>query len=247
MTEVVGTAEGADVEVAARVTSLPAVLEIPAPAPAAVVPQAAPVVSVAPVGPTPAKAPLADTTRVDFVTRLRETLVSIVPHAQYRLTRLGTVGIAGIATLLAAVAITVSALIPGQNAISALNADIARAMKRPPSEATPEEGLGKLVAALPTRGQMPAVIGLVLQQAQQAGVPLDVGHYAFVPAKTGSVGRYELEFPVRASYPQVRDFINRTLTAVPAAGLDKLRIERKSVADQTVNADVRFVVFVRGE
>ena len=37
-----------------------------------------------------------------------------------------------------------------------------------------------------------AVIGLVLQQAHQAGVPLDVGHYAFVPAKTGGVGRYVL-------------------------------------------------------
>jgi hypothetical protein len=86
-----------------------------------------------------------------------------------------------------------------------------------------------------------------LQQAQRAGVSLEVGHYAFIPAKAGNVGRYEFEFPLHASYQQVRDFINRTLTAVPAAGLDKLRIERKSVADQAVNADVRFVVFVRGE
>lgn len=184
---------------------------------------------------------------VPRLARLRSTVVGFVPHAQYQLMRLGAPGIAGIAALVAAAVITLGSLIPARNAIRALDVDVERAMKRPPPEATPEEGLGRLVAALPTRGQVPAVIGLVLQQAQQAGVPLDVGHYAFIPAKAGGVGRYELEFPVRASYPQVRDFINRTLAAAPALGLDKLRIERKSVADQAVNADVRFVVFVRGE
>ena len=245
MTEVTGTVEGtevetvAPVEMAAPVTSLPTtVRELPTP-PSAV----APVVT-----PAPTKAPTAATVRVDLITRLRGTVAGIVPHAQYQLTRLGALGMTGLAAIIAAVVIGLGALIPGQNAIRALDADIARAKRQhPPSEVTPEEGVGRVVAALPTRGQIPAVIGLVLQQAQQAGVPLDVGHYAFVPAKSGGVGRYELEFPVHASYPQVRDFINRTLTAIPAAGLDKLRIERKTVADQVVNADVRFVVFVRGE
>ena len=244
MIEVAGTVVDAEVETAApvetaaSVTSLPTVRELPT-RPSSVEPV---------VSPTPTKQPPAATARVDFITRLRGTVVGIVPHAQYQLTRLGALGMTGLAAMFAAVVIGLGALIPGQNAIRALDADIARAKQHhPPSEVTPEEGVGRLVAALPTRGQIPAVIGLVLQQAQQAGVPLDVGHYAFVPAKSGGVGRYELEFPVHASYPQVRDFINRTLTAIPAAGLDKLRIERKTVADQAVNADVRFVVFVRGE
>lgn len=237
MIEAEGTVVDAEVETTAPVTSLSPVRDLPIP------PSMEPVVS-----PTPTKQAPATTARVDLVTRLLRTVVGIVPHAQYRLTRLGALGMTGLAAMLAAVVIGVGALIPGQNAIRALDADIARAKQHhPPSEVTPEEGVGRLVAALPTRGQIPAVIGLVLQQAQQAGVPLDVGHYAFIPAKSGSVGRYELEFPVHASYPQVRDFINRTLTAIPAAGLDKLRIERKTVADQVVNADVRFVVFVRGE
>ena len=244
MTEVAGTVVDAEVETgapvatAAPVTSLPTVRELPTP------PSTEPVVS-----PTPTKQPPATTARVDLGTRLRRAVVGIVPHAQYQLTRLGALGMTGLAAILAAVVIGLGAVVPGQNAIRALDADIARAKQHhPPSEITPEEGVGRLVSALPTRGQIPAVIGLVLQQAQEAGVPLDVGHYAFVPAKSGGgVGRYELEFPVHASYPQVRDFINRTLTAIPAAGLDKLRIERKTVADQAVNADVRFVVFVRGE
>ncbi|MDB6092373.1 MAG: hypothetical protein JWN85_5157 [Gammaproteobacteria bacterium] len=197
--------------------------------------------------PAQAKPQARSAARVDLVSSLRSTLGGVVPHAQYQIARLGALGVTGVAALLAAVVIGLSALIPGQNAVRALDADLIRAQQRSHLELTPEEGLGRLVATLPTRGQMPVVIGQILEQAQQAGVPLDSGHYAFTPAKTGSVGRYELEFPVKASYPQVRDFINRTLTAVPAAGLDKLHIERKTVADETVNADVRFVVFVRGE
>jgi hypothetical protein len=187
------------------------------------------------------------TARVDFVARLRGSLGGLVPQAQYQIARLGALGVTGVAALLAAAVIALSALISGQNAIRALDADVIRAQQHSHTELTPEEGLGRFVATLPTRGQIPSVIGQVLQQAQQAGVALDSGHYAFTPAKTGNVGRYELEFPVKASYPQVRDFINRTLTAIPAAGLDKLHIERKTVADETVNADVRFVIFVRGE
>jgi hypothetical protein len=197
--------------------------------------------------PVPTKSPAPATARVDFVAQLRGTIAGVVPHAQYRLARVGALGVTGVAALLAAGVIALGVLIPGQNAVRALDADIIRAQQHPRAELTPEEGLGLFVATLPTRGQIPVVISQVLQQAKLAGVPLDSGHYAFTPAKKGNVGRYELEFPVKASYPQVRDFINRTLTAIPAAGLDKLHIERKTVADETVNADVRFVVFVRGE
>jgi hypothetical protein len=185
--------------------------------------------------------------RVTVIARVWELTGAIVPQLQYRIARLGAVGLAGVAALLAAATITFGALLPGQSAIRSLDADIARARRRPPVENTPEEGLGRLVGSLPTRGQIPLVIGEVLQQARQSGVPLDSGHYSFVPGKAGNIGRYELEFPVKASYPQIRDFINRTLTAVPAAGLDKLHIERRSVTEETVNADVRFVIFVRGE
>jgi hypothetical protein len=172
--------------------------------------------------------------------------VGLVPFVQYRISRVGALGVTGLAALVAAVVIAVSVLIPAQNAIRSLSSDIDRAQHQPRPKETPEEGLGRFVTTLPTRGQMPAVIGQILEQARQAGVPLDSGHYAFSPGKAGGVSRYELEFPVKASYPHVRDFINRTLTAVPAAGLDKLHIERKSVSDETVNANVSFVVFVRG-
>jgi len=89
------------------------------------------------------------------------------------------------------------------------------------------------------------VIGLIFTQAKQAGVALETGHYVYVAPKGGALAHYELEFPVKAGYPDIRGFIDHTLSAVPAAALGKLRFERKAVGDAVVGADIVFVVFVR--
>jgi hypothetical protein len=169
-----------------------------------------------------------------------------MPQAQYQLVRIGPAGITGVAGLIAAAVIAVSALIPGQHALEALNAGLARA-QHPQAAVAAQQGIARVVASLPGREQVPAVISQVLEQSQKAGVSLDRGHYTYTPPKSGDVGRYELEFPITAGYTNIRNFINRTLTAIPAAGLDRLRVERKTVGDVIVNADVRFVIFVRAK
>ena len=179
--------------------------------------------------------------------RFGDFAVRAIPLGLYHLVRVGPAGIAGVTATLAALAIAATALVASRNAADALTAQIASAQHHPIPASSPEEGVGKVVSALPTRDDIPAVMGVMLQQAQQSGIALDTGHYSYSPPKGGGVGRYEIEFPVKAEYPSVREFINRTLTAVPSAGLDKLRIERKLVGDSVVSADVRFVVFVRSE
>jgi len=181
----------------------------------------------------------------ELIPRLQNAVNRWVPLAQYQLTRLGTAGIAGMSAAAAAVVIGLFALLSLRTANESLNAQILRARHHPEVTVTPEQGLIRAVAQLPTRVQIPAVLGQVLQQAKAAGVELEKGQYTYVASSAGGFGRYELDFPVKAQYPQVRDFINRTLTHIPAAGLDKLTIERKVVADAQVNADVRFVIFTR--
>ena len=58
---------------------------------------------------------------------------------------------------------------------------------------------------------------------------------AVEPARASSVTTAHTSRPAAAA------------NAVPAASLEKLRFERKAVGEQVVNADVGFVVFVRGE
>jgi hypothetical protein len=176
----------------------------------------------------------------------REMLSRLLPYVQYHVTRLGPAGHTGVVALVIAIVVAVSALTPARNAVRALSSEILRAQQAPHA-ASSDVGVTSVLVSLPNREQIPVVLGKVFQEAQNAGVRLNSGHYAFVPAKPGSVARYEIEFPVKASYPQIRSFINATLTTVAAAGLDKLQIERKTVGDTDVSADIGFVIFVRGE
>jgi hypothetical protein len=177
--------------------------------------------------------------------RLQRAVTHWIPLAQYQLTRLGPAGVTGIGAAAAATVIGIFALLSLQTANDNLNAQLLRARHRPEVTITPEQGLIRAVAQLPSRAQIPAVLGQILQQAQAAGVQLEKGQYTYVASGTGGFGRYELDFPVKAQYPGVRDFINRTLTNIPAAGLDKLSFERKQVGDTQINAEVRFVVFTQ--
>ena len=62
----------------------------------------------------------------------------------------------------------------------------------------PYDGTTIADVSLPTRAQIPTVIGQIYAQAQTAGVSVDKGRYAYVPAKAGAIARYEVELPVTA-------------------------------------------------
>jgi hypothetical protein len=184
--------------------------------------------------------------RTSALVRAQAAATELVPQVQYQVARLGPAGQLGMAALVAALVVVVSTLMPARHALQTLSVDLARA-QHPSAAALADQAAPRLVASLPTRAQIPAVIGQIFIHAKEAGVPLDTGHYVYSPAKAGAIAHYDLEFPVKASYPDIRSFINRTLGAIPAAALDKLHVERKAVGDQVVNANIGFVVFVRGE
>ena len=196
------------------------------------------------VAPSWASAPSAPA-HTSVLARLQTGAAQVVPYVQYQVARLGTAGQAGLAALTAAAVVAVSVLLPAQHGLETLAGDLARA-RHSPTTASAEQAVPRLFNSLPTRAQVPAVIGQVFTQAKASGVSLDTGRYVYTPPKGGEIARYDLEFPVKASYPDIRAFIDRTLTAVPAASLGKLRVERKAVGDAVVNADIDFVVFVRG-
>jgi hypothetical protein len=205
-------------------------------------PQAAPVLASA-----SARSPLAAVSeRVAALTQVQAAATQLVPRLQYQIMRLGAAGQTGLAALVATLVFAASTLLPARHALDALSADILRA-EHPSAVQSPDQAAPRLVESLPTRSQIPGVIGLIYTQAKASNVSLDTGHYVFSPPKAGSLARYEVEFPVKAAYPDIRNFINNTLTAVPAAALGKLHVERKTVGDPVVNADIGFVVFVRSE
>jgi hypothetical protein len=178
--------------------------------------------------------------------RAERLMVRALPQARYQLMRVGPAGLTGIGAVFAAAIAALVLLLPAHQSVVALRNELAKAGHAGPSMMRPEQSPQQFAASLPTREQIPAILGVVLVQATDAGVVLEQGRYTFSPATSNRLARYTFEFPVKASYGNIRTFIDKSLAALPALGLDKLHVERKNVGDTVVSAEVGFVIYLRG-
>jgi len=214
-------------------------------------PAAATVTRLVPVPPRPvASAAVPATTAVTTtkstaIVRAQLLGTQALAHAGYQLRRLGTTTLAGIAAMVTAVTMFLAYNLPQGHAVTALQGQLARlATSSATTAAAPK---GATLASLPPRHEAPEVVAKVYEEAKAAGIDLPRGQYEYVPARDGVAARYRMTFPVRASYPQIRSFLDRTLIALPAVAVEGLRLERKSVGDGTVDAEVKLAAYVRGE
>jgi hypothetical protein len=197
-----------------------------------------PIPALPPIVGTPGQAPA--------IVRVQAFAMRALAETHYRVSRLGTAGLTGLALLLSAAVLFYANNLPQSAAIAALQAQLARPAPRvqPPIAAAP--GTAPL-ATLPTRGTAPAVVAKILEEAQASGVQLQRGEYEFIPARDGLAARYRMNFPVKTSYPKLRVFMDRTLLALPAVALEGLRLERKSVGEDAIDGELKLSVFVRSD
>jgi hypothetical protein len=193
--------------------------------------------------PAPAAAPAAPQSALQL--RAERMLARAVPQLKYQLMRVGPAGLTGVGALLAAGIAALVLLLPAHESVLALRTELSKAGHAMPG-AKPEQSPQQFAASLPGREQVPALLGAVLEQAEKANVVLEQGRYTYSPPTANRLARYTFEFPVKADYGNVRAFIDNSLAAIPALGLDKLHVERKNVGDTLVSADVGFVIYLRG-
>jgi hypothetical protein len=170
-----------------------------------------------------------------------------LPMVVYQMNRVGRSGLAGAALILSAGVFFFSAVLPQYARISALRGEILQAQHNVGSDATPHVRMNRFVDNLPRRSALPQIAGEIFKLAAAAGVTLDRGRYELAPLHSGHLARYRMTFPIKGRYPAIRHFIDTTLTAVPSAAVEGLRIERKTAGDDSVEAELGFTVFVRNE
>ena len=164
----------------------------------------------------------------------------------YQARRLGTAMLAGIAAVVLAATVFIANNLPQGGLVAALKSQLVHL--------TPVAGgigagplSGSVLSALPPRGEAPEIVAKILEEARASGVDLPRGQYEFVPARDGVAARYRMTFPVHATYPQLREFMDRTLVALPAVAVEGMRIERKGVGEDAVDAELRFSAYVRSD
>jgi hypothetical protein len=178
-----------------------------------------------------------------WITRAKMPAAVLVFH----LNRLGNSGVTGLGVALVSAIFVATAIVPQYRQVGELHRELALTQQRPVADATPQQRMSQFVQNLPARGELPKVAGQIFAIAAAAKVSLDKGRYELAPLKSGHLARYRMSFPIKGSYTSIRQFLDATLSALPAVSIEGLRIERKTVSDQFVDADVRLNVFVRSE
>jgi hypothetical protein len=168
-----------------------------------------------------------------------------VPMLVYQMNRVGRSGMTGAALILFAGIFYFSAVLPQVRQISDLRNEIAQAQQQTGAEATPPVRLSRFVDNLPKRSALPQITGQIFKLAAATGVTLDRGHYELTTMHSGHLARYRMTFPIKGRYPAIRNFVDATLAAIPAAAIEGLRIERKNVGDDNVEVELGLAVFVR--
>jgi hypothetical protein len=207
-------------------------------------PAVAPVQAESPARPVPARPLQASAAAMPASRRLQGAVSRAVAEVSYRITRVGSAGLTGLVLISIAIATFIMVNLPQRASIESLRAAAAQ------PAATGGAGIaaaqvGKVLTGLPPRSGAPEVLEKILAQAKDAGVELERGKYEFVPSRDGVAAHYRVELPVKTTYPQLRTFMDKTLLALSGVGVEGLRIERKSIGDARIEAEVKLAIYVK--
>ena len=175
----------------------------------------------------------------------------VIAYVVHQVRYAGRTGIVGMALLLVSLVGFLSANSPLHGQLAQLRTDLASAQQAQATrrqaglDLTPRVQLQTLVSKLPARAQLPAITERIIAEADAAGLALERGTYAVDVVHSGEIARARIVFPVHGSYPNIRRFVDGTLSAVPGAAVDGLRLERKDISATEVDAEVRFLVYLR--
>lgn len=202
-------------------------------------------------GPEAAAGPTLALGRVEAPARLRRILQvgdGWGTRAAWALGRTGRTGLAGITLLLGSALFLVSTHLQVVGEVESLRGELAAARERAhaPVAAQIPEPLATL-PVLPGRAEMPALLRRLFREATQARLALDTGRYEVKSTTRGEVVRHRVVFPVTGAYPQIRAFLDAILSKMPEVALSDLVIERKSIGDGDVEAQIQLTVFTRSE
>lgn len=165
----------------------------------------------------------------------------------------GRAGATGGLLLLGVVWFHWGVLVPTQSNLLAMqteSADMAAhlAKQRPLSlPISTEAQLAQFYSALPEASGvvLADAIGKMVALAQVEALVLEQGSYRLVSEGSDSLAQFELVFPVKASYPQLRRFLRKVLLDMPTLALESVTLSRPTIADANVDAQLRFILYVR--
>ncbi|MBI5919226.1 MAG: hypothetical protein HY849_07635 [Nitrosomonadales bacterium] len=161
---------------------------------------------------------------------------------------LGTPGVIGIGVLTFAVMYGYSTIIPEQQELIELKQRAAqsRAVTQTPTRPDPAQTLQVQPQTFPARTELLTWLDRLHQAAVANHLVLDLGEYK-LGAVSGSLQTYEINFPVKTDYAQLRGFLSQALSDNPGLSLDEISFRRQKVSDAQLDARVRMTIYLRAD
>jgi hypothetical protein len=171
---------------------------------------------------------------------------------QFGIYRLGTMGIAGLALLLASVALWLALVEPAQreslrlsNSVQARQVQLANLTQSVPVvELTKEEKIAYFYKSFPAVNRVTEQLKRVYKAAGKNSLTLETGEYALLQSETDKLARYRVALPVKGSFQQVLAFMGAVLKDIPSTALESVSFKRDKVDDPLVEAKLVFIIFV---
>jgi len=88
-------------------------------------------------------------------------------------------------------------------------------------------------------------VKVLFDLAAKTGLTLNQGEYKFAYDKASRVSSYQINLPVKGPYQSIWQFSLLALRAMPFAALDEVSFRRDAIADPSLEARVRFTLYLK--
>jgi Tfp pilus assembly protein PilO len=161
--------------------------------------------------------------------------------------RLGRAGSVGFALLALAAGFYAGTLYPEQRRLAGLQRELTdlRLLAAGPAKderRSAANDLAAFYAFFPMPDELPEILDTVFRAAKRQSLTLERGEYRVTRPAAGGMFQYQLTFPVRGSYPQIRKFIDGALAELTALSLESVQFERQKIGESVIDAKVTLAV-----
>lgn len=167
--------------------------------------------------------------------------------------QIGWVGLIAIAGFVTAFIYGLTVLNPSEKSLSNARQTLSAAkaayrsdnLQSEPVVEKPEAELQRFIAYFPDVDSVNDTWEQLAKLSEDASLAIDHTHYDSSNNKRAGLLSYRLNIPVKAPYPQIRNFLASVVESSANIAIESLTFKRDNVESPVVGADMTLVIYVR--
>lgn len=168
--------------------------------------------------------------------------------------RLGRMGAWGLLLILTAIISYFSLNLPQKARLVEAEAAISKVAKTrqlttdaTPKEKQPTTDITHFIEQFPLSKHKEDTFKTIISIAQKNKLPLDAGTYQTTTKDAEQVVIYEINLPLKGTYPQIKQWLAQTLNAMPNMALTTFVLKQTTSDSNMIEAEVGLTAYFRNE